>query len=43
MVDKLEEVVRIMLKYQVGQEFAKAQIADMVAFLKTLEGKIVEK
>jgi len=43
MVKKLEEAVRIMSKYQVGQEFTKTQIADVVAFLKTLEGRIVEK
>ncbi len=37
-VSKLEEAVRIMSKYQIGHEFTKAQIADVVAFLKTLEG-----
>ncbi|HIP17992.1 MAG TPA: c-type cytochrome [Sulfurovum sp.] len=42
-VDTLEEAVRIMSKYQVGDEFTKEQIGDVVAFLKTLEGKIVEK
>ena len=41
-IEKIEEVVRIMSKYQVGDEFNKAQIEDVVAFLKTLEGKIVE-
>jgi cytochrome c peroxidase len=41
-VEKLEEVVRIMSKYQVGQEFTKEQIDDVVAFLKTLEGDVVE-
>jgi len=41
-IDKLEEAVRIMSKYQIGQEFNKEQIADVVAFLKTLEGKLVE-
>jgi len=40
-VDKLEEVVRIMSKYQLGNEFTKAQIDDVVAFLKTLEGEVV--
>ena len=41
-VDKLEEAVRIMSKYQVGNEFTPAQIDDVVAFLKTLEGDVVE-
>ena len=41
-VDKLEEAVRIMSKYQIGDEFNKAQIDDMVAFLKTLEGALVK-
>ncbi len=38
---KLEEVVRIMSKYQIGDEFTPKQIDEVVAFLKTLEGKIV--
>jgi len=42
-VKKLEEAVRIMSKYQIGDEFNKAQIADVVAFLKTLEGELVHK
>jgi cytochrome c peroxidase len=42
-VKKLEEVVRIMSKYQLGHEFDKQQIADVVAFLKTLEGDVVTK
>ena len=41
-VEKLEEAVRIMSKYQIGDEFTKEQIDDMVAFLKTLEGELVE-
>jgi len=41
-VDKLEEVVRIMSKYQLGDEFNKQEIEEVVAFLKTLEGKVVE-
>lgn len=41
-VDKLEEAVRIMSKYQIGQEFNKEQIDDVVAFLKTLEGELVQ-
>ncbi len=40
-VTKLEEAVRIMSKYQIGHEFTKAQIADVVAFLKTLEGDLI--
>ena len=40
-VDKLEEAVRIMSKYQIGHEFTKEQIADVVEFLKTLEGELV--
>ncbi len=41
-VEKLEEAVRIMSKYQIGQEFTEKQIADVVAFFKTLEGDVVE-
>jgi len=41
-VDKLEEAIRIMSKYQIGDEFNRSQIADMVAFFKTLEGELVE-
>ncbi len=41
-VTKLEEAVRIMSKYQIGHEFSKAQIADVVAFLKTLEGDLIQ-
>ena len=41
-VEKLEEAVRIMSKYQIGDEFSKEQIDDMVAFLKTLDGELVE-
>jgi len=41
-VKELEEVVRIMSRYQLGNEFTKAQIDDVVAFLKTLEGEIVQ-
>jgi cytochrome c peroxidase len=39
--EKIEEVVRIMSKYQIGEEFTPEQIDDVVAFLKTLEGEIV--
>ncbi len=41
-VEKLEEAVRIMSKYQVGNEFTSAQIDDVIAFFKTLEGELVE-
>ena len=41
-VEKLEEVVRIMSKYQLGNEFTPQQIDDVVAFLKTLEGEVVD-
>jgi cytochrome c peroxidase len=41
-IDKLEEAVRIMSKYQIGNEFNKEQIADVVEFLKTLEGELVK-
>jgi len=38
---KIEEVVRIMSKYQLGDEFSPKQIDEVVAFLKTLEGELV--
>jgi len=41
-VKELKEVVRIMSKYQVGREFTPKQIDDMVEFLKTLDGELVE-
>ena len=41
-IEKVEEAVRIMSKYQLGNEFTPAQIDDVVAFLKTLEGDVVE-
>jgi len=31
-----------MSKYQLGDEFNKSQIDDVVEFLKTLNGKIVQ-
>jgi cytochrome c peroxidase len=40
-VTDLKEAVRIMSKYQIGEEFNDKQIEDMVAFLKTLEGETV--
>ena len=39
-VKDLKEAVRIMSKYQIGEEFNQKQIEDVVAFLKTLEGEI---
>lgn len=41
-VKKIEEVVRIMSKYQLGNEFTSEQIDEVVAFLETLEGNLVE-
>ncbi len=40
-VKDLKEVVRIMSKYQVGDEFSPAQIDDVIEFFKTLEGELV--
>jgi len=41
-IETLEEAVRIMSKYQLGDEFSKEDIDDVVAFLKTLDGEIVK-
>jgi len=41
-VKKLEEAVRIMSKYQVGDEFNPNEIKDIIAFFKTLEGDLVD-
>jgi cytochrome c peroxidase len=41
-VKELKEAVRIMSKYQVGDEFSPEQIDDVVEFLKTLDGDLVE-
>jgi len=41
-VKDLKEVVRIMSKYQLGNEFNKEDIDDVVEFLKTLDGEIVK-
>jgi cytochrome c peroxidase len=41
-VDKLEEAVWIMGKIELGKELNKSQIEDIVAFLKSLTGKIPE-
>jgi len=41
-VKELKEAVRIMSKYQVGDEFTPEEIEDVVAFLKTLDGELVD-
>jgi cytochrome c peroxidase len=41
-VDKLESVVWIMGKIQLGKDLTQLQIDDIVAFLKSLTGKIPE-
>jgi cytochrome c peroxidase len=41
-VKDLKEVVRIMSKYQLGREFTPTQVDEVVAFLKTLDGELVE-
>lgn len=41
-IKELNEAVRIMSKYQVGREFTPEQIDDVVEFLKTLDGELVE-
>ncbi len=41
-VEKIEEAVRIMSKYQLGNEFSPEQIDDVVAFLKSLEGELID-
>jgi cytochrome c peroxidase len=41
-VKELKEVVRIMSKYQLGDEFTPTQIDEVVELLKTLDGELVE-
>ncbi|MEA3491887.1 MAG: cytochrome c peroxidase [Campylobacterota bacterium] len=41
-ISELEEAVRIMSKYQVGREFTPKEIDDVVEFLKTLDGEMVD-
>ena len=41
-VNKLEDVVKIMSEHQVGVELNKEQIKAIVAFLKSLNGEIVD-
>ena len=38
--EKLTEAVEVMARYQLGREFSKEEISDIVAFLKTLTGKL---
>ena len=41
-VDKLEDAVWTMGKIQLGKDFSKSQVEEMVTFLKSLTGKIPE-
>ena len=41
-VKKLEDAVKIMGRHQIGIELTKEQTSDIVAFLKSLNGKIVD-
>jgi cytochrome c peroxidase len=41
-VKELKEAVRIMSKYQLGDEFSPKEIDEVVAFLKTLGGSLVK-
>ena len=41
-VPKIREAVTIMAKYQLGLDLSNVQIDEIVAFLKTLEGDIVD-
>ena len=38
--EKLTEAVEVMAKHQLGREFSNEEISDIVAFLKTLTGKL---
>lgn len=38
--EKLTEAVEVMARHQLGREFSKDEISDIVAFLKTLTGKL---
>ena len=40
-VKELEEAVRIMSRYQVGNEFSPKEVEDIIEFFKTLEGELV--
>jgi len=39
-IDSMEELVRIMAKHQLGKPVTDQQIADIVAFMKALTGKV---
>ena len=39
-IDNLEEIVRIMAKHQLGKSVTEPQVADIVAFMKALTGKV---
>jgi cytochrome c peroxidase len=41
-IKELKEVVRIMSKYQLGDEFTPTQIDEVVEFLKSLDGELVQ-
>ena len=41
-VDKIREAVEIMGKHQVGLNLSDQQIDEIVEFLKTLEGNVVD-
>ncbi len=41
-ITELKEAVRIMSKYQLGNEFTAKEIDEVVAFLESLDGEIVE-
>lgn len=41
-IKELKEAVRIMGKYQLGQLFTDAELDELVEFLKTLDGKIID-
>jgi len=41
-VKKLSKAVKIMAIHQIGVNLSKIQISQIVAFLKTLNGKIVD-
>ncbi len=41
-VKELSEAVRIMSKYQTGNEFTPIEISEVVEFLKTLDGELVD-
>ena len=38
--EKLTEAVEVMARHQLGREFSKEEISDIVVFLKTLTGKL---